>query len=889
MHPLAPYLAIPLLIGAVITLSLTIYAWGRRGDPGVPAFLLTALGLGTWSIFYSLEIMSAEFETKLFWHKMVYSVIVLVPGPWALFLYQYDTRIKRPPRWLPWSLVIQPLLFVLLTWTNDWHQLIWRSVEFSSAFPDLEFTRGPFFWFHTIYSYLLILIATFFFYRMLWREPSLPRWQLAALGLAAIAPLLVNIIHVVKLNPFYPLDLTPFALATTGAASAWYAFRFEIWDFLPAARNAIIESMNDGVLVLDVDHRVLDINPTALNMLGLQRADALDRHIGEVLPHWQGAQVRTDAGVPTGELRLSDNRFVDLVAANLYDRGNRVTGMLVTLRNITRHKRAEQALAEERTLLTQRVQEQTADLRKANAELARVAKMKDEFLANMSHELRTPLNTVLGLSEALQEQIYGTMSERQIQALRNIEESGRHLLTLINDILDVSKIEAGKLTLELQPANVDGVCQASLGLVRQMAHKKRIEVTYTPDPGVNIILADERRLKQILVNLLSNAVKFTPEGGKIGLEVKGDLPQEAVQFTVWDAGIGIAEEDLSRLFEPFVQLDSRLARYHEGSGLGLALVYRMTELHGGSVRASSTVGVGSRFTVALPWQEPTMQAFVHSAGEAEGALARLRRVLLLDNSPTTVEQVRRYLLELGAETVVLPEPSQLLTVVRRERPDLIILDAHGTGQPASELLALLRQDRDTGEIPVLILSVSADALPLTTTPDGAGQRVLPLLKPLSRQQLSQALLKIFQPPVALSEHRRDQPPSATDSASACHPLLLLVEDNETNIRTLVDYLQARQYRVEVARSGVEAMALVRQQRPHLVLMDIQMPNMDGIEVIRQIRLDSALAALPIIALTALAMPGDRDRTLAAGANDYLSKPVSLKRLSETIKSRLEQA
>ncbi|HMN27044.1 MAG TPA: histidine kinase N-terminal 7TM domain-containing protein [Caldilineaceae bacterium] len=881
MHPLAPFLAVPLLIGAAITFALGIYAWGRRGEPGVTAFLFTSVGLAAWSIFYSLEIMSAEFETKLFWHKMVYTMLVLVPGPWALFLYQYDTRTKRLPPWLPWALAVEPVLFVLLTWTNGaLHTLVWRSVTLTGDVPDLEFVRGPFFWVHTLYSYLLILIATYFFTRMLWHEPKLPRWQVAVLALAAFFPLIINFIHVMQLHPFYPLDLTPFALATMGTAASWYAFRFEIWDFLPAAHNVIVESMNDGMIVLDVEQTVVEINPAALELLGMQRSDAIGRPVAAILPSWETVYTHHKEAMTPWELVLPsepDKRYVDLVYSNLYSRNHRLTGALLTLRNVTARKLAEQALAEERTLLAHRVNEQTADLRKANGELARVAKMKDEFLANMSHELRTPLNTILGLSEALQEQVYGPLGERQVRALRNVEESGRHLLTLINDILDVSKIEAGKLSLELQAVSADSVCQASLGLVRQMAHKKQIEVLYTPDPMVAVLQADERRLKQILVNLLSNAVKFTPEGGKIGLEVKGDRTQEAINFTVWDTGVGIASEDLQRLFQPFVQLDSRLSRYHDGSGLGLVLVYRMTQLHGGSVGVSSAVGAGSRFTVSLPWREPMMPAFMQSAAETEALLTQMRRVLLVDNSPTTIDQVRRYLLELGAETIVLPDSVDPVETARREQPDLIIMDVVFSDQPSTQILSDLRRCPETSVIPVLVLSVVADSVLSNMPIDDGQQRVYHLLKPISRQQLSQGLVRaMLQPPQTV-----DQPPAPTlleGANDGCQPVILIVEDNETNIRTLVDYLGAKHYRLEVARSGTEAIALLRQIQADLVLMDIQMPNMDGIEVIRLIRSELGLASLPIIAVTALAMPGDREKTLAAGANDYLSKPVSLKRL-----------
>ncbi len=258
-------------------------------------------------------------------------------------------------------------------------------------------------------------------------------------------------------------------------------------------------------------------------------------------------------------------------------------------------------LEAERASLAQRVAERTADLRMANGELAHAARHKDEFLASMSHELRTPLNTILGMSETLQESIFGAINDEQAEALRDIEASGRHLLALINDILDLSKVEAGKLDLHIEEVELVVVAQASLRLISQLARQKDLRIVSSNDSTVGMLHVDARRLKQMLVNLLSNVVKFTPEGGTVGLEIVGDAAARRVHLTVWDTGIGMAADDLPRLFQPFVQLDSRLARQYAGTGLGLALVQGMAALQGGSVAVESTLGQGSRFTITLPW------------------------------------------------------------------------------------------------------------------------------------------------------------------------------------------------------------------------------------------------------------------------------------------------
>lgn len=263
-------------------------------------------------------------------------------------------------------------------------------------------------------------------------------------------------------------------------------------------------------------------------------------------------------------------------------------------------KLAAEALARERALLAQRVDERTAELVQANRELYRALQLRDEFLASVSHELRTPLNVVIGLSDALAEGVYGDLNARQLRSLHTLNESGRHLLNLINDILDVAKAEAGQMNLLPTDVKLDELCQASLTMVRQTAEERQIRIHYELSANLASIRADGLRLKQVLVNLLSNAVKFTDNQGEIGLEVTENQADGTITFTVWDTGIGIADADQMRLFQPFVQLDTRLNRKYGGTGLGLVLVRRLVELHRGTVSMQSVVGQGTRVVVSLP-------------------------------------------------------------------------------------------------------------------------------------------------------------------------------------------------------------------------------------------------------------------------------------------------
>jgi len=414
----------------------------------------------------------------------------------------------------------------------------------------------------------------------------------------------------------------------------------------------------------------------------------------------------------------------------------------------------------EREKLHQELQDNQTRLGQANAELQHANRLKDEFLANMSHELRTPLSSILGMAEVLNDRIYGEINERQQKAIERIYTSGQHLLALINDILDLARIEANKTELQLAPVAVREVCQSGLIFIKEQAHKKRIGLEMDTSQGPEMINADMRRLNQILVNLLNNAVKFTPVGGKIGMTVTQDTRGQSVKFTVWDTGIGIDAADMQQLFKPFTQVDSSFTRNYEGTGLGLALVQRLTELHGGSIEVHSELQKGSRFSVILPQHQ---------------------------------------------EALVQQPP-------RPRKPE---------------------------EVGTLI----------------PGQSESPI---------------------------GEQPPLIGKSR-----IILLAEDNPSNIETLVAYLRHKRYRVNIARTGVEVLESLEETLPDVIVMDIQMPEMDGLEATRRIRANPNWCEIPIIALTALTMPGDQERCFEAGVNEYLSKPISLKTLYQLIEQQFQ--
>ena len=614
-----------------------------------------------------------------------------------------------------------------------------------------------------------------------------------------------------------------------------------------------------GYHSLTPDGAVVRVNGTELSWLGYTRDELVGkRYMDLLVPEARPAFV---AALST---LAKEGRVSDLECEILRKDGTAMPAVL----NLTAATDVEGRTALSRVTVVDNTARtrMERELRRANEALETASRAKDEFLAAMSHELRTPLNAVLGLSEALEEEVYGALSDKQRVTVRRIGESGRHLLALINDILDLSKIEAGRVELDLAPLSVDDVCRASVRLVLEAAQKKRLALSLRIRDGFSTVVADERRLKQILVNLLSNAVKFTPEGGQVGLEAALDREHRAMRFTVWDTGIGIAERDLGRLFLPFVQLDSKLSRQHAGTGLGLALVRRLVALHGGHVDVESTPAKGSRFTVLLPAAAEGVP--VEDDAPPPPSPGRVSRALVVEDSATAAEHLARYLVESNIDLVVHSDGCGVIERVVAEDPDVVFLDVLLPEEIGWDILDALKKDPRTRHVPVVIVSI-LDHPPhrLAAEPDDY------IVKPVTRERLRAVLSRLHADPT-----RSRRGPAK----------VLLAEDDETNVATVSDFLRARGYEIFVARNGIEAVSLARSIEPDVVIMDIQMPLLDGLSATEELRASpsAAVRSVPVIALTALAMAGDRERCLAAGADDYLTKPVSLKELAGIVEARI---
>lgn len=595
-----------LLLGSVVAAAMVAPAWQRRNIPGRRAFALFMTALAVWIFGYALELLLTPVGPKFFWARVQYFGIATVIPFWLLFLVAFSGRgrwINRPNLV---ALFCVPVLTIAFVWLKtDW---VWQRVAYSVADgrARLHYTYGVWFPVQAAFAYLLFLLAAVLLIEAVVKSPRLDRPRGAVLLLGMLAPWLANVLYLARPAWLNGLDVTPLALATVGLAMAWSVFGYGLFDHTTVAYEAVVAGLPDGVVTVDRLHHVMSLNPSAEKLFGRRLVEVRDRTLNILLPaEWWSLVLATPARqerhAEVSYRRGRTVRHYDLHLAPIPDRRQRLTGRLLTVRDVTRRKRYAEDLARQREQLAQRVAERTRELTVANSELAQAVRLKDAFLAAVSHELRTPLNGVIGTAEALQDGVYGRLAPRQQEAAGRIQQSSNHLLALISDLLDVSRLTVGALELRRETVDIAELCRSVLHMVQPQALQKELQVVSALNTTRPTITADPQRLRQILLNLLGNAIKFTPKGGQVGLSVVEDAARRLTQFVVWDTGIGIDPADQGLLFRPFTQLEAGLTRRYEGAGLGLALSQRLAQLHGGSIRVQSEVGKGSRFILTLPW------------------------------------------------------------------------------------------------------------------------------------------------------------------------------------------------------------------------------------------------------------------------------------------------
>jgi signal transduction histidine kinase/DNA-binding response OmpR family regulator len=474
---------------------------------------------------------------------------------------------------------------------------------------------------------------------------------------------------------------------------------------------------------------------------------------------------------------------------------------------------------------------------------------KSEFLASMSHELRTPLNAIIGFSEVLLERMFGELNERQDEYLRDIWSSGKHLLELLNDILDLSKIEAGQMVLSRSEFVVRESLEYCLSMVRERALQQRILLSLDVDPEVGLLDADRLRFRQVVLNLLSNAVKFTPDGGLV--DVRASIRDQDLVVEVADTGPGVAAEDRQRIFDSFQQ-GARHPEQTEGTGLGLTLSKRILELHGGRIWVESEAGKGSTFGFALPTGSGQQAVTpVPQVGQVSGLPAELAAgpgptVVVVEDDRRSFDLLRVYLEAAGARVVSARDGEEGLDTVRRLSPAGVVLDILLPGIDGWDVLAQLKADPATAAIPVVVVSMLDErgrgfAL-------GAAEY---LVKPVGKEQLLAALYRA----AAMPERKHT---------------VVAIDDDPLAIELVRASLEPEGWMVLGAATGQEGLALIRERQPSAVLLDLLMPGMDGFEVVEALRADPRTKSVPVVILTSKSMT-QQDKERLKGRITYVAR------------------
>jgi signal transduction histidine kinase len=601
-----PY-TVPILIAGTVTFICATLLW-RNGTHRSRYAALLLWDLTVWMAGYAVELSGRRLPVKVIGQGMQYTAGVMISVTWIAFVTTYSGLGRWLRREVVVPLAVPAAISVALLLTNRWHGLVAYNMHLDASGPFVVLVRSWGLWtyFAFAYIYLLLLMGLVLLLRVYRRSPISERRQTGLLIIAVLFPWAGSVLDLLNVKPLYGLDLTPFGFLFTGFVITWNILYHHFGEIIPASYETAVESMSDGVVVADRTGRVLSANPAAREILAAGGAGGpalgggavgglADRTLAELLPDSaldpdvspEGSPGDQRTWEPEVELTGTKGRKVYSLRRSWVFERRRPVGQVLVFRDITERTKAEGSLREAKAL----------------AEAANRA--KSEFLANMSHELRTPLHHIIGFTELVAERHAGQINDEQEEHLRDVLEASRHLLSLINDILEITRIDAGMLTVQAEPTSLREPLEGTLGMIQEKALKHGIRVSLESDGLPEVAVVDVRKLRQVLFNLLIRAVSLCPDGGEVSVSLTGIEPGPdgagRLVLKVLIPGLRLSVEDYERVFQPFEQM--RVGTDHVGlaSGSGLALARRLVELQGGVLAAGyEEADRATVFTVQLP-------------------------------------------------------------------------------------------------------------------------------------------------------------------------------------------------------------------------------------------------------------------------------------------------
>lgn len=707
-------------------------------------------------------------------------------------------------------------------------------------------------------------------------------------------------VGILYVDDFKPRHWTSREVNFLSMLSVQAAVTIEKYKLIENINNArthlknILDNSADIIITTDRERRIVEFNKGASRILGYTKEEMVGKQVESL---WIRPEERnkillmmTQYGYISNyetRLKTKSGGIVDisLTLSYINDSNGEKSGTVGISKDITEKKKLEKAIEERNRELQElnekleaKVVERTAELREANRALERSNELKSKFIATMSHELRTPLNSILGFSELLMEDSLHPLTEKQKRFATNVFNSGTHLLQLINNILDLAKIESGKIELNYESFPLQKIISEVESVIRPLANKKKQRLTIRIADEIFPIRADRVKFKQILYNLLSNSVKFTPDGGEILVEAEmindscdgagaaATGPRQSggdfLRLIVTDTGIGIKKEDQNRIFEEFEQIDSSYSRRYEGTGLGLSLTKRLVELHGGEIRVKSEEGKGSRFAILMPVSDRT--AVTEAAGQAVIETDKLPDdlcffkdkkkggplVLVVEDDPATSELITLYLIQGGYRVAHAYNGDEALSRIRELKPFAVILDIMMPGKDGWEILQEMKSDPELNEIPVIISSIiDNNELGFAL---GASDY---LVKPVDRNSLFEKLNEL----------------SLSTKKGRKTVIILCIDDDNEALELLRSILEPADYTVITADSGKEGIEKATIYKPDLIILDLMMPDMDGFEVTRLLKDSPNTMDIPIFILTAKDLTVQERLKLAGKVETYMQK------------------